>query len=63
VRHRLVRFLSNPNRADLELLAALVEVGRVRPVVDRSYPLRDTPEALRYIEAGHARGKVVVVPA
>lgn len=46
--------------ADLELLRELLQAGRIRPVLDRSYPLRDVAGALSYIEAGHARGKVTI---
>ena len=60
VRQRLRRFLSVPKHEDLVLLKALVESGKLRPVIDRTYPLRETPAALAYIEGGHARGKVVV---
>lgn len=60
VRHRLRRFLSIPNQADLALLMRLLESGVVKPVLDRTYPLQETPAALRHIETGHARGKVVV---
>lgn len=60
VRHQLRRYLSNPNRADLEVLKALVEDGKLKTVIDRSFPLAETPAALRHIEAGHARGKVVI---
>lgn len=60
VRHRLVRFLSTPNQDDLALLASLVEDGKLRPVIDRTVPLAETASALRHIESGHARGKVVV---
>jgi NADPH:quinone reductase-like Zn-dependent oxidoreductase len=59
-RHRLKRYLSSPDRDDLTYLAGLVEEGRLRPVVQTVYPLRDTAAALRHIETGHARGKVVV---
>jgi NADPH:quinone reductase-like Zn-dependent oxidoreductase len=41
-------------------LAELVEAGKVTPVIDRTYPLSDLPEALRYLETGHARGKLVI---
>jgi NADPH:quinone reductase-like Zn-dependent oxidoreductase len=61
VHHTLRRYLSHPNRADLTVLKALVEEGKLRPIVDSTYPLGDTSAALRLIEAGHARGKVVVV--
>jgi NADPH:quinone reductase-like Zn-dependent oxidoreductase len=60
VRHQLRRYLSSPNRADLEVLAAFVEDGRLMPIIDRSFPLDQTPAALHHIETGHARGKVVI---
>jgi NADPH:quinone reductase-like Zn-dependent oxidoreductase len=60
VRQRLRRYLSTPNHQDLEVLKGLIESGQVRPIVDRTYPLQETAAALRYIEGGHARGKVVV---
>ena len=47
---------------DLALIAKLVDDGKVTPVIDRSYPLAEAAEAVRYLEAGHARGKVVVTP-
>jgi NADPH:quinone reductase-like Zn-dependent oxidoreductase len=56
----LRRFISNPNHMDLEILAALCETGTVRPVIDRTFALRETAAALRYIESGHVRGKVVI---
>jgi NADPH:quinone reductase-like Zn-dependent oxidoreductase len=60
VRQRLVRYISKPNSADLSLLKELVESGRVKPVIDRVFPINETAAALRHIETGHARGKVVV---
>ena len=60
VGQRLVSFLADVRRDDLSFLAELIEAGKIRPVIDRTYPLRDVPEALRYLEAGHARGKVVI---
>jgi NADPH:quinone reductase-like Zn-dependent oxidoreductase len=56
-------FVSTPNHADLIALKELVEAGRVTPVVDRRYPLSETAEAFRYLDEGHARGKVVIVVA
>jgi NADPH:quinone reductase-like Zn-dependent oxidoreductase len=61
VHQNLRRYLSRPNRADLNVLKALAEEGKLRPVIDSTYPLGDTAAALRHIEAGHTRGKVVVV--
>jgi len=45
---------------DLELLGDLIQAGKLRPVIDRRYAFLDLPEAIRYLEEGHARGKVVV---
>ncbi len=47
---------------DLAFIAKLVEDKNVAPVIDRTYALADAAEAVRYLEAGHARGKVVVTP-
>ena len=52
--------IAKPNRADLDALRALIEDGRVRPVVERRYRLADVDEALRTMSTGHARGKIVV---
>ncbi|MBT8224700.1 MAG: NAD(P)-dependent alcohol dehydrogenase [Dactylosporangium sp.] len=45
---------------DLVLLKELLEAGTITPVIDRTYPLSRTPEAIRYLERGHARGKVII---
>jgi NADPH:quinone reductase-like Zn-dependent oxidoreductase len=60
VRHRLRPFLSLPRHKDLVTLAELIEAGDVAPVIDRTYALIETPEAVGYVGRGHARGKVVV---
>jgi NADPH:quinone reductase-like Zn-dependent oxidoreductase len=52
--------LAELNKDDLGTLATLVESGKVTPVIDRTYKLNEAAEALRYLEKGHARGKVVV---
>lgn len=49
-----------PNQKDLVLIKELFEAGKVTPVIDRCYPLSETAEAIRYLDAGHARGKVVI---
>ncbi len=51
---------SKPSRDDLVFLKGLLEAGKAVPVIDRSYPLSEVPEALRYYERGHAQGKVVI---
>ena len=48
------------NQKDLVFMKELLEVGKVVPVIDRRYPLSEVPEAIRYLEEGHARGKVVI---
>lgn len=56
-----MRMLSaKSNQKDLVFLKELVEAGRLRPVIDKRYPLSQAPEALRYLGAGHARGKIVM---
>jgi NADPH:quinone reductase-like Zn-dependent oxidoreductase len=49
-----------PNQKDLVFMKELLEAGKVVPVIDRRYPFHETAEAIRYLEAGHARGKVVI---
>jgi NADPH:quinone reductase-like Zn-dependent oxidoreductase len=49
-----------PNQGDLVFMKGLLEAGRVVPIIDRRYPLRETAEALRYLGEGHARGKIVI---
>jgi len=53
-------FLAIPNNSDLMVLKKLIETGRVTPVIDKTCPLSEAPEALRYLNEGHARGKVVI---
>jgi len=53
-------FLARIANKDLVTLKDLVEAGKIAPVIDRSYPLSDAPEAIRYLEEGHAQGKVVL---
>jgi NADPH:quinone reductase-like Zn-dependent oxidoreductase len=63
VRQRLTVKVPKEHYADLERLAQLIEAGQVIPVVDKSYPLRHAPDAMRHLEAGHARGKLVIAVA
>jgi NADPH:quinone reductase-like Zn-dependent oxidoreductase len=60
VSQRLVAVEGEGNEADLATLAAMIEAGDVTPVIDRVYPLEEAPDALRYVEDGHPKGKVVV---
>jgi NADPH:quinone reductase-like Zn-dependent oxidoreductase len=56
----MVPFMAKPSSDDLRFLRELIEASRVIPVIDRTYPLNEAPDAIRYLETGHARGKVVI---
>jgi NADPH:quinone reductase-like Zn-dependent oxidoreductase len=60
VAQKLGTFISRGNRKDMIVLKELIEAGKVTPVIDRTYPLIEVPLAIRYLEQGHARGKVVI---
>jgi NADPH:quinone reductase-like Zn-dependent oxidoreductase len=60
VSQRLRPVLGAANTYDLEFLKELIEAGKVRPVVDRTFPLSEASNAIRYLNEGHARGKVVI---
>jgi len=60
VDHEHVTLLAELNKEDLTVLADLMQAGKVTPVIDRRYPLSATAEAIRYLETGRARGKVVI---
>jgi NADPH:quinone reductase-like Zn-dependent oxidoreductase len=60
VGQKLGTFVNKENHEDLLVLKELTESGKITPVIDRTYPLSEVPEAMRYLEAGHARGKVVI---
>ncbi len=60
VSQRQVMVLAKPSKEDLTIMHDLMEAGKVTPVIDRRYSLREVPEAIRYLEQGHARGKVVI---
>lgn len=54
---------ASPNKHDLVVLQGLLEAGKLVPVIDRTYPLREVANAIGYLEAGHAQGKVVITVA
>jgi NADPH:quinone reductase-like Zn-dependent oxidoreductase len=60
VSQRLVTWVTKSSGSDLEVLAGHLAAGTVVPVIDRTYPLSEVADAIRYVEEGHARGKVVV---
>lgn len=60
VSQTFVMMLADMNNKDLAYLAELMQSGKVTPVIDRTYPLSQVPEGIRYLEEGHARGKIVI---
>jgi NADPH:quinone reductase-like Zn-dependent oxidoreductase len=57
---RLRMLASKPNQDDLQVLRELIEAGKLRPLIGRTYPLGEVPEAMRALEAGKTRGKIVI---
>lgn len=57
---KFAQYMTKLNKPDLILLGELIQAGKVRPVIERTYKLNDAPEALRQLDAGHARGKLVI---
>ena len=60
---KMGNLLAKPNKDDLTFIKQLLESGKVKPVIDRCYPLSEVAEAIRYLEEGHAQGKVVITVA
>jgi NADPH:quinone reductase-like Zn-dependent oxidoreductase len=60
VSQKFVTFMARLNKEDLVIIGELMEAGKVTPVIDRRYSLSEASEAIRYLEQGHARGKVVI---
>ena len=59
-RQKMGNSAHKPNQKDLIFMKELLEASKVKPVIDRRFPLRDVADAIRYLEAGHAQGKVVI---
>lgn len=58
---RKIRLLAaKPNAKDLAFVINLVDTEKVKPVIDRSYPLSETAAAMKYLSSGHAQGKVII---
>jgi NADPH:quinone reductase-like Zn-dependent oxidoreductase len=60
VSQKFISYIAQFNKKDMIVLADLMQSGKMTPVIDKTYKLSDTPDALRYLEQGHARGKVVI---
>jgi len=57
---RLLQFLVRVRKEDLVVLTEIIDAGEVTPVIDRTHPLSEAPEAIRYLKTGHARAKFVI---
>ncbi len=57
---KLGAFVAKPNQKDLGLIKELLEAGKIKPIIDRCYPLSEVSNAVRYLEAGYAKGKLVI---
>src|SRR5712691_10710869 len=60
VSQKFIMFIARSSKEDLTIMRDLMATGKVTPVIDRRYRLSEVPEAIRYLEEGHARGKVVI---
>src|SRR6266568_370876 len=60
VNQQMGMMMADPSQKDLTILADMMQSGKLKPVIDRTYKLDQVPEAIRYLEQGHARGKVVI---
>jgi NADPH:quinone reductase-like Zn-dependent oxidoreductase len=60
VGQKLGTFICRENHEDLIVINGLIESGKLTPIVDRTYPLAEVAEAIRYLQEGRARGKVVI---
>ena len=63
ISQKMGMMMAEGNKDDLNILADLMQSGKVTPVIDRTYPLSEIREAIRYLETGRARGKVIVAVA
>ncbi len=60
ISQKMGMMLADLNKKDLSAMAELIRAGKVTPVIDRRYKLSEVPEAIRYLEEGHARGKIII---
>ena len=60
VTQQMAMMIADANQKDLTILADMMQSGKLKPVIDRTYKLDEVPDAIRYLEEGHARGKVII---
>jgi len=58
--HKFAQYTTRMDQGDLKFLGNLIAQGKVTPFVEKTYPMSETPNAMRYFEEGHARGKIVI---
>ncbi len=63
VKQTLIAFFAKVTKDDMAVMLELVCAGKIKPVIDRTYPLAEAPAAIRYLETGRARGKIVITVA
>ena len=61
VDQKAVMFIAKSSQDDLTLLGELIATGKLKPVIDKSYSLSEARDAIRHVEEGHARGKVLII--
>ena len=57
---KMISYVANPTKSDLIFLKDLLEAEKIKPVIDRRYPLEQVPDAIRYLEEGHVKGKLII---
>ena len=60
VSQKLIAFVNSENHEDLIVLDGMIQAGKLKPIVDRTFPLSETGQAIRYLEEGRAQGKVAI---
>ena len=60
VSQKMGMMMADPSQKDLTILGDLMQSGKMKPVIDRTYKLSEVPAAIAYLEEGHARGKVII---
>jgi NADPH:quinone reductase-like Zn-dependent oxidoreductase len=60
INQKMGMMMADPSSKDLAMLGEMMQAGKLKAVIDRTYKLSEVPDAIRYLEEGHARGKVII---